>query len=183
MKLSWEQLVDYVRGLATPEVVAAVESDPEVAEKVQALRAVQRSHDPVPDWMMNRARALIPAALEAARPSWRAVLGFDSAAGLAFGLRSTGALARDLQFQFENGDLDLRLEPGVAIGALHWSLADDLSAVEGRAVLSDGTQKSAWCRETGEFEVELDVNQLESFEFTDHMTGNSVHVSLEKETS
>lgn len=122
---SFEQLVDLAEGrLAEPErarLLAQLAGDPaaaDTAEWVTSVIALMRSDDSedAPDHVINRAIRLLRPAPDAAPGLLRriaAALRFDSAAApLAMGMRSDQEAPRQLLFEAEDRDLDVRIAAG-----------------------------------------------------------------------
>ncbi len=108
MKPTWEQIVDYARGIAAPDIVLAVEADPDAMSKVSQMRAV---HDAgrveAPELWKLRAKALL--------------VGQDRTIPLLFGklvpspagptgLRSAASKVDSFRFEFDRAVLDVRTE-------------------------------------------------------------------------
>lgn len=172
MKVSWEHIVDYVRGLASEEVRSAIEANPEAMTRAQLLRHVSLSaQDPVPDMWVNRAKALLPDL-----PKGRPFLGnlvFESGPA---GFRSGAVMARDLKFEFENAVVELRLEPMER--ATHIQVIGLFTSEPQRAmqvgVLGGNPIE---CDEFGQFELVI-PRDAETLNFVDRMSGDSFLVEL-----
>lgn len=120
MKIAWDHIVDYARGLATPEVAAAIEADPEARERAKALQAVAKTaantaFDTPPQNWTDRAKALMPD-LPQTLPLLRARLVF-APAGPAPGFRSrqpggnTAPNIRSGKAEFPGLSVEIRTEP------------------------------------------------------------------------
>lgn len=175
MKPTWEQIVDYARGAASPEAAALVEADPDSLDRARRFAKVSSSlRQGAPDSFVNRAKALLPN-LPAAKRLLRGVLTFQ-AAGMAQGFRSAGALARDLSFEFGEASCTLRIEPipqseRVSIAGVF--VGENLEHVKAHA----GPESEAWCDEFGQFVLEAPESVSEVF-FDDAFSGDQYVVNL-----
>lgn len=97
----------------TLSLLRSTELEEPPAEPVDRVKALFRRHRPVPKYAAPRLLT--------------AILRFDSASGApAFGLRSAGALERQLLFHADPYALDLRLSPAAA----GWAVAGQLLGLE-----------------------------------------------------
>lgn len=175
MNVSWEQIVDVARGVASEAVRLAVEADPEAMAKVRLLQRVDMAaRQEAPESFVNRAKALNPV-LPNPRPSWIGKLVYASTP-FAQGMRSAGAVARDLRYAFEDGSVELRIEP-IANSSRAMVVGLFASAHPAQVRVSAGPRASAWCDEIGQFELEIPAD-LEILSFHDAVTGESYEVNL-----
>lgn len=152
MKASWEQIVDYARGIASEATRQVVEADPEAREKARALMLVgDAMHEVAPEFFINRAKALLPN-LPKESTTWIGRLVLSPAAGIP-GFRSAYPVASNLRYDFEQGFVELRVEPTANTGRLAVvGFAEGLD--EGPLSISDGRQTVA-CDPFGEFSLEI----------------------------
>lgn len=152
MKASWEQIVDYARGIASEAVRQMVEADPEAMEKARALHLVGGAvNETAPEFFINRAKALLPN-LPSASTTWVGRLVQAPSAGVP-GFRSANPVASNLRYEFEEGFVELRIEPTANAGVLAVvGFAEGLD--EGPLTVSDGV-KTTDCDAFGEFSLEI----------------------------
>lgn len=180
MRVSWEEIVDVARGLASSEAVARVQSDPEAAARLRQLQAVAATDQTeVPDFYRNRAKALIPL-LTTPRTSILGTL-LGQTGSLAAGFRSGVADAQNLRFRFKlpnetEGSIDLRVEPIVRSQRLRVIGQADLPNRDRLEIRSQGVSL-AWTDDAGEFQFEL-IDPSGSLEFHDQMTTDMYEVKL-----
>jgi len=151
VKITWEHLIDYARGIASPQVAAAIESDPASMKEVELLRRVHKaSREEAPENWVQRAKALIPNLAKSTSPL-RGRLVFQSAGPVA-GFRSGTQQARQSRYEFDDATLEIRVEKessGVRIAGVYESAAGSAVTV--------GTEKT-WLTtsdEDGQFTMVL----------------------------
>lgn len=147
MNVTWEQIVDYARGLADEPTRRAVEADPDALERARALGEVSEAKPlSPPELWMARAKALLPA-----HPTARTWFGRLILAPAA-GFRAGATAARDLRYEFDGPSVELRVEPvpqsnRVSIVGLVEELGSNAEVlIDGRVV--------ARCDELGQFHLE-----------------------------
>ncbi len=104
--INWNDILDYVRGIASPEVRQRVEADALAMERVRLMTAVNDSlKAEMPEQYIQRAKALLPTT-----PDRRFITASLAYASGPAGFRAGSATARDLRFEFEGGSIELRIE-------------------------------------------------------------------------
>ena len=151
MKITWSQIVDYSRGLASKEVALAVESSPEAMEKVNLLKLLPLGQEvEVPESFLNRAKALLPQIPNPVRV-WIGRLVFAGGQSQP-GFRSGASSARDLQFEFEDATLELRIEP--IANSSRQSFVGQFEPVPGSPVQVIVGDVKGWCDDSGMFDLQ-----------------------------
>ncbi len=153
-----EQIIDYARGLAGPEVSKMVESDPASVSEAEAFRLVfQAGREPAPEMWMLRAKALLPAQdrtipllFGQLRPA------LQGATGVRAGAPAPGTYS----FDFDDATVDVRLQLDategklVAHGVLERHGISETSLSEIR--VGNGEEWTGSCDEDGQFVLHLD---------------------------
>ena len=172
MKPTWEQIVDYARGIAGDEAKSLIERDAVSLEKAKLLSHVQALNESgAPENWVNRAKALLPK-LETGRV-WIGKLVFSSSAQ---GFRSAAAQARDLRFEFEGAQVEIRIEPSAnspKLAIVGMFTSETLRAV---TVVADGSV-SAKCDEIGQFELAINP-KVTTIRFQDSVLGEVFEIKL-----
>ncbi len=152
MKATWGQISDYVRGIASGEDRLAVEQDPEASERIFLLRQVlAAAADPAPEFFVNRAKALLPV-LPTTYPRWIGRLVFSGQGGMP-GFRHGGSAARDLRFEFDDAEVELRLEP--IPNTTRLSVVGLFTGPASGSISVKAGASEAFCDEIGEFMLEI----------------------------
>ena len=121
-------------------------------EKARALHRVGGAvSETAPEFFFNRAKAHMPK-LPAATTSWVGRQVLAPSAGVP-GFRSANPVASNLRYEFEEGFVELRIEPTANAGVLAVvGFAEGLD--EGPLTVSDGV-KTTDCDAFGEFSLEI----------------------------
>lgn len=175
MKPTWDMIIDYARGLASPDVKAMVEADSEAMARAKNLSLVSPALQvDVPESFVNRAKALMPK-LPSAAKVWQGRLVFQSS-GMMPGFRSAETLARDLRFEFDQAACDLRIEP-IANSERIWIAGIFSTDVPEHVKAVAGPKNEAWCDEFGQFVLEAPQN-LSQLSFVNATTGETYNLDL-----
>lgn len=180
MRVSWEDIVDSARGLASPETLARVQADPTAAARLRRLQAVAATDQTeVPDFYRDRAKALIPLLTTPRTNILGTLLG--QTGSLAAGFRSGVADAQNLRFRFDlpnqtEGSVDLRVEAIPRSQRLRVIGQADLPNRDRLEIRSRGVS-FGWTDESGEFQFEL-TDPAGTLEFHDPMNAEIYEVKL-----
>ena len=172
MKATWEEIVDYSRGIAGPQVKELVERDVESLDKAALLAKVQslNSSEPPENWV-NRAKALLPK-LNIGRV-WIGKMVFSSSAQ---GFRSGTTQARDLRFEFEGAQVELRIEPIANSSKLAAVGMFTSEAPRQLTVVVDGSTPVK-CDSIGQFELTINSRST-TMRFQDSSLGDIFEIEL-----
>lgn len=172
MRPTWEQIVDYARGIAGDEAKSLIESDAVSLEKAKLLSHVQALNESeAPENWVNRAKALLPK-LETGR-IWIGKLVYSNSAQ---GFRSAATQARDLRFEFEGAQVEIRIEPianSPKLAVVGMFTSETLRTL---TVVADGSA-SAKCDEIGQFELAIKPN-VTTLRFQDSTLGDVFEIEL-----
>lgn len=160
MKPTWEQIVDYARGIAVPDIVSAVEADPDAMTKASQMHAVHEAgREEAPELWKLRAKALL-VGQDRTIPLLFGKL-IPSPAGL-MGLRSTASKVDSFRFEFDGALLDVRTEFDVQADKV---FVAGVFETEEPVDVRVGTE-SEWltsCDEDGQFSMHLDQSRTLQF--------------------
>jgi hypothetical protein len=108
MKATWEQIVDYSRGIASDDVNRIVESDAVALREAQSLAVIVSAKEPVPEMWMNRAKALLVQASEPVSVL-RGLLSFRSL-GMQPGFRAAQSAIQAASVEFDDATLEVQIQ-------------------------------------------------------------------------
>lgn len=109
MNTSWDEIVDYVRGVASAEVAARVEASPEAMARVSQMRAVvSAAPEEVPELWRDRAKALVPNLPSTIPLLWGRLV--PPSLQPAMGFRSSPSLKPAERYEFDEFAIELRRE-------------------------------------------------------------------------
>lgn len=137
-----------------------MKDDDTADDKLEALLRASRGLEAPPAAVLQRVIDLWPAAAApgATLRRLRATLSFDSgrAAPLAFGMRGRAPGARQLLFNADGHDIDLRVSAAATGWALHGQVLGPAARGRARAFGDDGIERgAAVLDDLGEFRLEL----------------------------
>lgn len=176
MKVTWEHIVDYARGLADVEVAKAIEADNSAMEKARSMRLVhEEAQNEAPEMWMQRAKALLVAETRTLPLLFGRLLPASSTPGAGFRSSSAAVLHR---YEFDGASLELRIDEVGPDGKIQI-----IGVFEGETAraIRVGTP-TAWvgqCDEDGQFAVLLDADQRIIL-FQDVESGQQYQVELPK---
>lgn len=152
MKLSWEEIVDYVRGVASAEVQARVEASPEAMARARQMRAVaSASPVEVPELWRDRAKALVPNSPSTVPLLWGRLV--PPGLSPAMGFRASPTLNPAQRYEFDGLAIEIRREP-LEDGRIQ---VVGIAETEESGPMRVGTQ-AEWrdmCDEDGQFALDL----------------------------
>ena len=171
MTISWEDIVDYVRGVASAEVTARIQASPEAMAKVAQMQAVRGAvPEEVPELWKDRAKALVPHLPSTVPLLWGRLV--PPSLQPAMGFRSSPTLNPAQRYEFDGFAIEIRREPREdgSIQVVGIVEADDLGAMR----VGTETEWREMCDEDGQFALEIPA---ESAQLRFHaLTGGLIYV-------
>lgn len=154
MKVTWEHIIDYARGLADVEVSRAIEADESAMEKARSMQLVhEEARNEAPEMWMLRAKALMVAEVRTLPLLLGRLLPASSAPGAGFRSSSAAVLH---QYEFDGASLELRIDK---IGPDGKTQVIGIFECDSARLVRVGTP-AGWighCDEDGQFVVLLDA--------------------------
>lgn len=178
MKPTWDEIVDYARGLATPEQSARIEGDKASLEIAKQFTLVAESgREQAPEMWVLRAKALLVAEARTLPLLFGRLV--PASLNPAMGFRSGTASPLTKRYEFEGATLDLQIEPGKTPGTI---LIVGVMELPAPVQVRVGTEED-WldaCDEDGQFSLELPVS-TKNLRFQDLATSQIFQISLDHE--
>lgn len=175
MSLSWEKIVDYARGIASPAVRQEVESDVNALSEVKWIQSISATAQlQAPELWKLRAKALVPMQVQTLPLLFGQL--FFTKPTLQPGFRSAQQSEQRAKLEIENGTIEVSVSTTTASG--NRILVGVIEATEETGYLIGTSQQ--WLTETdedGQFSLEVGSEE-QNLLIKNKVTGNTIQLEL-----